>query len=251
MLGVVLWAGSSVVFSKVPEKPSSTPQITREVVKEVETLGTFIWLVLKDGSEHLISSDGRFLIKNPRVLDLSSNRTIETLRELRETRRPNVKDYAFFYLSRQGKPAALIVVDPHCGHCERLVRDLLVLIESGRTPGYDLAVTFFPVFRRSTDDVCKLLSVSPEKAHETYVKWVKTGNPGIWEKLTCDPRKKQDFIMKAAKLRFISGINSTPVVILPDGRKVVGYRNPEEFLFEPSPTGSTESQIKSQKEDQK
>ena len=241
VVGGLLVTGSTGGWAQVKKDATeSVPQITRDLVKEVETVGTFHWLVLKDGKQYLISSDGRFVIENPKIYDQQTKRILISIREFKEARKPRVEDYAFFYLSKQGKPAALIVVDQYCGYCERLVKDLLILLKSGRTPKYDIAITFYPIFRKSVDGPCKLASVSPEKAREIYMKWVRTKDPAVWEKLPCDPKKKQDFLMKAAKLKFVSGINSTPVVILPDGTKIVGYRNPEEFLFEPS--GSAESQ---------
>ena len=246
--GVLLLAGTALLFSAVSGmyarpvragSPEGKPlRITKELVKEVEPVGSFLWLTLKDGREVLISSDGRFVIYHPRLYDMKKNKIVTTLSEFRAVRKPEIDRYAFFYLSKTGKPKALLVVDEYCPYCERFMKDLLSLLEAGRKPKYDLAVTFYPVHREAIDASCKLLGLPPEKARETYVKWVKTTDPAVWKDLTCDPKKQQEFLIKAAGLRFESGVNSTPTVILPDGRKVIGYRNPEDFLFE-APSGKT------------
>ena len=148
--------------------------------------------------------------------------------------KPNIDEVAMLYLVKsdtKSRPTALIVVDEYCPYCERLIKDTLALIKAGKTPKYDLAVAFFPVHRKAVDASCKLMGVGKDRAREIYLKWVESKDPKIWATLKCDPEKRKEFLAKAVMLRMMAGINATPTVILPNGRKIVGYKNPEEFLF--------------------
>ena len=201
-------------------------------VESVESLPFKIfWVKTKDGASYIATSNGRFVIESPKLLDVQTGKTVTTIEELREAMKPDVNKYATLWLVKKGKPSALIVVDEYCPYCERLVKDILTVLQTGKTPKYDLAVTFFPIHRQSVEATCKLMSIGQKKARETFIKWVQTHDSSVWNNIKCVPEMQKKFFVKAAQLNTMVGISATPTVILPDGKKIIGYRNPEEFLF--------------------
>lgn len=201
-------------------------------VKRVQRIPFRIyWIETEDGSSYLASSNGRFVIENPVLLDMQTKKRLETLSDLMTAMKPDAERVAVLYLAKTGKPEALIVVDEYCPYCEQLVKDILKLLQSGKKPKYDLAVTFFPIHRQAVDASCKLLHAGKKKARQMYLKWVSSKDPSVWNEEKCTPEARKKFLTLAAQLRTMNGISATPTIILPDGTQLVGYRNPE-FLFE-------------------
>ena len=190
------------------------------------------WIKATDGSSYLASSNGRFVIKSPQIYDVQTGQTITSIEELNLAMKPDVNKFAVFYFSRAGKPTALLVVDPFCTHCHKMSREILRLVEAGKTLKYDLAVTFFPISRQAIGAICQLMKVGQEEAKSMYVRWVKTQDSSIWSNTECDSENRRKFLMLAAQLQSMSGIRATPTLILPDGTRVVGYTDPTSLLFE-------------------
>ena len=210
--------------------------LDKEVAKVQSIPFRIFWIETKDGSSYIASSNGRFVISSPELRDVQTGTIINSIEELKLALKPNVHETAMLYLVKKGRPSALVIVDEYCPYCERLVKDILSLLKAGNTPKYDIAVTFFPVHRQAVEATCKLMEVGPEKARELYVNWVKTQDPSTWGNIKCSPETRKKFLMMAAKLQ-MNGLTATPTVILPDGTQIVGYRNPEEFLFQEAEHG--------------
>jgi len=210
--------------------------LDKEVARVQSIPFRIFWIETKDGSSYIASSNGRFVISSPELRDVQTGTIINSIEELKLALKPNVDEIAMLYLVKKGRPSALVIVDEYCPYCERLVKDILSLLKAGNTPKYDIAVTFFPVHRQAVEATCKLMEVGPEKARELYVNWVKTQDPSTWGNIKCSPETRKKFLMMAAKLQ-MNGLTATPTVILPDGTQIVGYRNPEEFLFQEAEHG--------------
>ena len=227
----------AIIFN--PPKSAFTKSDTKSKLsflnKKVETVEPLpfrvFWIKTKDGSSYLATYNGRFVILSPEIIDVKTGKKITTIEALREAMKPDVNEFAALWLYKKGNPAALIVVDEYCPYCERLVKDILTILKTGKTPKYDLAVTFFPIHRQAVEASCKLFGAGPEKAREVYLKWVETQNPSVWSGLKCRPEDRKKLLFKAVQLRSMVGITATPTVILPSGQKIIGYKNPEEFLF--------------------
>ncbi len=226
-----LVAGLLTFTFLVPVFAGTRPPVAKDQVKDADSLGTVYWLELKNGKQLLVSSDGRFVIENPKVRDLMKKTTITTLEDLRKNRMPDVNKFAFFYLYKAAqKPTALLVVDQYCPYCERFVKDLLQIMKQ-KEPKYSIAVTFFPIHPEAVDASCKMIAMKPDTARMAYIKMVKSSDDSLLRTVQCTRANREKFLKKALQLRFIAGVQGTPTIILPNGRKIVGYVNPESILF--------------------
>ena len=228
----VFFLAAVILFAALSFARASGMFFLNKKVRKVQRIPfQMYWIQTEDGSSYLVSSNGRFVIEKFELLDMQTKNRVETITDLLRAMKPDISQSAVLYLSEQGRPAALIVVDEYCPYCEKLMKQLLALLEAGRKPKYDLAVAFFPVHIKAVDASCKLMQAGKKKARELYVRWVKTHDPDVWNQQKCSAEVRRKFLTIAARLKTMSGISATPTIVLPDGTRIVGYRNPE-FLFE-------------------
>jgi hypothetical protein len=139
-------------------------------------------------------------------------------------------DWSILYESTsvENKGEIVVFTDPTCPHCKKFHEKISQITDKG----YSVRYLFYPRYlalgldhpkAQKNLDIIKSIWCADdrkEEAHSIYVENTMAGN-------TCEFKPKINKLFPATDhyfLGLIAGVTSTPTVILPDGRKVSGFK---------------------------